>query len=113
MRKLAVISFAALTLSLAAASGAQAVDRLPIVPISPPGATSGHYPGSVTSWYLRCLSCDRRPPVGRYPPGYTPPAQKSDAPDAQPQDQKADPPPPRVPPGYQPPEQKKDAPANT
>ena len=110
MRKLAVISFAALTLSLAAASGAQAVDRLPIVKVSPPGATSGHYPASVTRWHLRCLSCGRRPPVGRYPPG----TQKPDPPAAQPtQDQKADPPPPRVPPGYQPPGQKKDAPANT
>lgn len=110
MRKLAVISFAALTLSLAAASGAQAVDRLPIVKVSPPGATSGHHPGSVTRRYLRCLSCDRRPPVGRYPPGYTPPAQKPDPPAAQPQDQKADSP--RVSPDYQPPAQKEDAPAN-
>jgi hypothetical protein len=56
---------------------AQAVDRLPIVQVSPPGATSS-YRGSLTRRHLRCMSCDRRPPVGRYPPGYVPPAQKAD-----------------------------------
>ena len=103
MRKLAVISLAALALSLAATSGAQAVDRLPIVQVSPPSATS-LYPGSLTRRHPRCMSCDRPPPVDRYPSGDVPPAQKADEKKADSQDThppKPDdvPPPPRVPPG--------------
>jgi hypothetical protein len=73
MKKLVLISIAALTLSLAAASGAQAVDRLPIVKVSPPGATAQKNVSPGTR-RLPCSTCDRQPPVGRYPPGYTPPA---------------------------------------
>ena len=73
MKKLAVTSLAALTLSLAAASGAQAVKRLPIVKLPPPGATVLRHPSSAVK-RLPCLSCAYRPPVGRYPPGYTPPS---------------------------------------
>jgi hypothetical protein len=79
MKKLAVTSLAALTLSLAAASGAQAVEALPIVEVAPSGATSPpNYRVAPTTKRIRCLACDRRPPVGRYPPGYTPPAATSD-----------------------------------
>ena len=46
MKKLAVTSLAALTLSLAAASGAQAVEALPVVKVAPPGATSAQLPCS-------------------------------------------------------------------
>jgi hypothetical protein len=75
MKKLAVTSLAALTLSLAAASGAQAIERLPIVKLAPPGATVvGN--ASPTVKRLPCSTCDYRPPVGRYPPGYTPPNKK-------------------------------------
>jgi hypothetical protein len=77
MKKLAVTSLAALTLSLAAASGAQAVERLPIVKIAPPGATS-YDSATPTTKRLPCSTCDRRPPVGRYPPGYPPAGQKKD-----------------------------------
>jgi hypothetical protein len=73
MKKLVLTSIAALTLSLAAASGAQAVDRLPIVKVSPPGATAQKNVSPGTR-RLPCSTCDRRLPVGRYPPGYTPPA---------------------------------------
>ena len=76
MKKLAVTSLAALTLSLAAASGAQAIERLPIVKLAPPGTTLvGN--ASPTVKRLPCSTCDYRPPVGRYPPGYTPPNKKS------------------------------------
>jgi hypothetical protein len=75
MKKSVLISIAALTLSLAAASGAQAVDRLPIVKVSPPGATAQKNVSPGTR-RLPCSTCDRKPPVGRYPPGYTPPAAK-------------------------------------
>jgi hypothetical protein len=78
MKKLALTSLAALTLSLAAVSGAQAVEALPIVKVAPPGATSPNYRAAPTSKRIRCLACDRRPPVGRYPPGYTPPAASGD-----------------------------------
>jgi hypothetical protein len=54
---------------------AQAVDRLPIVKVSPPGATAQKNVSPGTR-RLPCSTCDRRPPVGRYPPGYTPPASK-------------------------------------
>jgi hypothetical protein len=79
MKKLAVTSLAALTLSLAAASGAQAIERLPIVKLAPPGTTVvGN--ASPTVKRLPCSTCDYRPPVGRYPPGYTPPVKKADLP---------------------------------
>jgi hypothetical protein len=73
MKKLVVTSIAAVTLALAAASGAQAVDRLPIVKVSPP-ATTAQKNVSPGTRRLPCSTCDNRPPVGRYPPGYTPPA---------------------------------------
>ena len=72
MKKLVLTSIAALTLSLAAASGAQAVDRLPIVKVSPPGATAQKNVSPGTR-RLPCSTCDYTPKVGRYPPGYTPP----------------------------------------
>jgi hypothetical protein len=72
MKKLAVTSLAALTLSLAAASGAQAVKRLPIVKLPPPGATVLRNASS-TAKRLPCSTCKYRPPVGRYPPAYRPP----------------------------------------
>lgn len=79
MKKLALTSLAALTLSLAAASGAQAAQPDPIVKVAPPGATSPpNYRAAPTTKRIRCLACDQRPPVGRYPPGYTPPAATSD-----------------------------------
>ena len=73
MKKLAVTSLAALTLSLVAASGAQAVQRLPIEVLPPPGPPVLHHNPASTVKRLPCLSCAYRPPVGRYPPGYTPP----------------------------------------
>ena len=79
MKKLALTSLAALTLSLAAASGAQAVQRLPIVKIAPPGATAlGNAAPTVKR--LPCSTCNRPGPPGRYPPGYTPPNKKDDLP---------------------------------
>jgi hypothetical protein len=106
MKKLAVTSLAALTLSLAAASGAQAVERLPIVKLAPPGATVLRNASSTVK-RLPCSTCDRRPPVGRYPPGYTPPAGTTDnkppvevkPPSAVPPVRKPDPPPADVPAG--------------
>lgn len=73
MKKVVVTSIAALLVALAAASGAQAVDRLPIVKVSPPAATANKNvsPGVRR---LPCATCDRKPPVGRYPPAYIPPA---------------------------------------
>jgi hypothetical protein len=110
MKKLSVTSLAALTLSLAAASGAQAVERLPIVKIAPPGATS-YASATPTTKRLRCLTCDRRPPVGRYPPGYTPPTrQKKDDLPLPASTSDYQPPVGRYPPGTVPPTQKADAP---
>jgi hypothetical protein len=110
MKKLTVTSLAVLTLSLAAASGAHAVERLPIERIAPPGATS-YNSATPTTKRLRCLTCDRRPPAGRYPPGYTPPAgqKKNDLPlPASTSDYQ--PPVGRYPPGSVPPAQKADHP---
>ena len=78
MKKLAVTSLAALTLSLAAASGAQAVESLPIVKVAPPGANKPNNRAAPTTKRIPCLACERRPPVGRYPPGYTPPVATGD-----------------------------------
>ena len=98
MKKLVVTSIAALAVSLAAASGAQAIDRLPIVKVPPPGATANKNVSPGTR-YLPCSTCDRKPPVGRYPPGYTPPVnkQKDDLPP--PAATSDDQPPGRYPPG--------------
>ena len=79
MKKLLVTSLAALTLSLAAASGAQAVRWLPIVKVAPPGATSLRN-ATPTVKRLPCSTCNLGVPVGRYPPGYTPPQKKNDLP---------------------------------
>jgi hypothetical protein len=107
MKKLAVTSLAALTLSLAAASGAQAVERLPIVKLAPPGATVLRN-ASGTVKRLPCSTCNYRPPVGRYPPGYTPPTASTignkppvevKPPSAVPPPRKPDPPPADVPAG--------------
>lgn len=99
MKKFALTSIASLALTLAAASGAQAVEPLPIVkvplPISHVGPGPDYdpctfqppceaIPSQPPDRYPPCLNCEPEPE--RFPPGYTPPT-------------KADSPPPRVPPG--------------
>jgi len=102
MKKFALISIASLALTLAAASGAQAVEPLPIVKAPPQVSTSGPgpdydpctfqppceaIPPQPPDRFPPCLICEPNPE--RYPPGYTPPTK------AEP----ADSPPPKVPPG--------------
>lgn len=76
MKKLAVISFAALVLALTGAFSALAVEPMPIMK-APQGQTGPDY--DPCTFQPPCEAIPPRP-VGRYPPGYPTPRQKKDAP---------------------------------